>query len=403
MGHLGVEKCLELMSRSYFWPYMAIDVKHIVNSCQPCNKRKVTINSKPQELLGQKGFPFEKLAIDIAGPLPVTRFGNKYLLSIIDCFSRFPMLVPLKSIETEDIVKAIFEKWIVLFGVPEIIHSDRGSNFESLMFTELCKLLGSKKTRTSPYYPKSNSIVERYFRTIKDMIFASTYGTNKQWDVVLSNIEFGLRCSKQSSTGYSPYEIIFSVPMKIPYALTHDSRNQKVYQTDVFGYSSYINDIAEQLKKTGDIIRKKNFAIQANEEHENPKFKIGELVMAKVLPEQKGIYLPRYNGPYKIIDILNNRCYQLQDGEKVIVRNVCYLKRYHHCKIEEKVQNHCESTTISSRKTDINRVQYKEAIEQQQLPDGMRPDIVKAREPRYPIRTRKPTERFIQQTNRGEV
>lgn len=109
----------------------------------------------------------ERVALDIMGPLPLSDKGNRYLLVIEDYFTKWTEAVPLPDQEAITVANALIESVITKFGVPRELHSDQGSNFESNVFKEMCKLLGIQKTRTSPYRPQSDGMVERANQTIK--------------------------------------------------------------------------------------------------------------------------------------------------------------------------------------------------------------------------------------------
>ena len=114
--------------------------------------------------------PLEKIMIDIIGPLSPSKNGYRYILGIVDVFTRFAMLIPIRSIQSQSIAKILKIRWIPLFGVPEIVVSDSACNLNSHILADLFDEYGIKKVSTSPYRPQSNGIIERMFRTIKDMI-----------------------------------------------------------------------------------------------------------------------------------------------------------------------------------------------------------------------------------------
>ena len=154
--------------------------------------------------------PFEVIGIDITGPFISTRKGYRYILGVIDYFSKYICLIPMKTITAEEVIKKLWIHWISKFGIPERIHSDRGTNFTSNLFVEHCRALGIEKTHTSPYYPQSNGLTERLFKTIKPMISAVMEERNiLDWSEVLPFVELGIRTTKQKTTKYSPYEVLF--------------------------------------------------------------------------------------------------------------------------------------------------------------------------------------------------
>ena len=108
----------------------------------------------------------ERLAIDVLSPLPTSEAGNKYLLIAADYFTKWVEAYPLPCQEVVVIAEALVNNFVCRFGVPLIIHSGQGRNFESQVFTKMCRLLGVNKTRTSPLHQQSNRMVECFNRTI---------------------------------------------------------------------------------------------------------------------------------------------------------------------------------------------------------------------------------------------
>ena len=110
--------------------------------------------------LVQSSFPMERIATDILGELPETEDGNRYILVVSDYFSKWTESFAMSNMEAETVAKIIVEQVIARFGVPSYIHSDQGRQFESSLFSEMCKMLNIKKTRTTAYHPQSDGMVE---------------------------------------------------------------------------------------------------------------------------------------------------------------------------------------------------------------------------------------------------
>ena len=339
LAHIGSSKTCRLLKENYYWKNMDLDTRLVISTCKFCAQRKnVPQRYHVSEHL-MTGYPFEKISIDLAGPLPSGENGEKYILGIIDNFSRFVALIPLKRGTAEEVAKALVRHWISLFGSPYSIHSDRGTEFENVLIKELCSVLGIIKTKSAPYYPAGNSMVERLFRTAKDMIYATVNSTGKKWTEVLPLIERALRCTRQGNTTFSPFEIIFGRKMT-PFTCMTRSKNN-------VSESEYINRIRNYMAQVNERLRqeviKDGKSIQASK---IKPFQVGDRVMAKVYPVKKGIECPRYDGPYLVIKVLNTWTYQLQHCETrhTIERNFYHLK-------PTKVQGsrHKGSTTIESR------------------------------------------------------
>ena len=114
--------------------------------------------------------PMERIAIDVLGPLPTTDGGNKYLFIAADYFTKWIEAYPLPNQEATTVAEVLVKEFVCRFGTPQIIHSYQGQNFESAVFAEMCQLLGITKTRTTPLYPESDGMVERFNRTIESQI-----------------------------------------------------------------------------------------------------------------------------------------------------------------------------------------------------------------------------------------
>ena len=125
------------------------------------------------------GYPFQLVALDIVGPLPETPRDNRYLLVMADYFTRWSEAFPLQSVTAEAV--AVVNGWIARFGSPEQLHLDQGPQFESKLFAELCRLQGIHKSRTTPYHPEGDGLVERLKRTLLGILRAHITPTSIEW------------------------------------------------------------------------------------------------------------------------------------------------------------------------------------------------------------------------------
>lgn len=170
-GHLGVNKTLSKVRDKYFWHKMSQDVKNFCNACDKCGARK-SPNKAPKALLQKYvvGVPMERWAIDILGPLPLTPKKNMYLMVVGDYFTKWIDAIPVKNKKSVTVAHKFITHIVAIFGVPMQIHSDQGQTFESEVFKEICQILGIDKTRTTPYRPQSDGMIERANRTIENML-----------------------------------------------------------------------------------------------------------------------------------------------------------------------------------------------------------------------------------------
>ena len=373
LAHVGLIKTLGIVKDQFYWKNMDLDVKLCLASCKHCARRKNAKICKHElgDLSGNK--PFEKISMDIAGPLPIGNNGEKYILGIIDNYSRYVALIPLRQATASEVAKALLKHWIVIFGTPESIHSDRGLAFENQLLQELCNILNIKKTRSSPYYPQGNGMVERLFRTVKDMVFATVSSTGRKWPDVLPLVERALRCTKHACTNFSPYEIVFGRSM--PHAWISMATPKDRFRR----YEEYIKEIQRYGKMIEELISSKKKKKEEKYAECREGYKIGDRVMAKIFPECKGMLNPRYDGPFEVVKFLSKWSYRLKNCEtgKEIERNYYHLKRFRG-----------ESSKLIRKKTAHTSIETND--HRNKVPIGVQRHSIVTK--RYPQRThRKPT------------
>ncbi|XP_043500950.1 uncharacterized protein LOC122523340 [Polistes fuscatus] len=140
------------------------DITRWVRTCLPCQRGKIQRHTKnAPERIPIPDTRFHHVHIDIVGPLPLSR-GYRYCLTMIDRFTRWPEAIPIADMSADSVTKAFFSGWVARFGAPAIVTTDRGSQFESIFFQALTKLLGCQRTRTAAYHPASNGMIERWHR-----------------------------------------------------------------------------------------------------------------------------------------------------------------------------------------------------------------------------------------------
>ena len=170
-GHLGVTKTLERVRERFYWYGQQHDIEDWCQQCEKCSRRKSPQQPGRAPLVSScPGYPFERIALDIMGPLPTTESGQKYILVVGDYFTKWTEAFPLPNQEAKTVAEKLVNEVISRFGARERIHTDQGRNFEAQLFKEMCNLFSIEKTRTTPYHPQSDGMVERMNRTIQDML-----------------------------------------------------------------------------------------------------------------------------------------------------------------------------------------------------------------------------------------
>ena len=244
-GHLGIAKTLGRIRERFYWSKCRRDVEDWCRSCDICASRKGP-SRKVRAQMGQYnvGAPMERLAVDVLGPLPETDSGNKYILIAMDYFSKWPEAYLLPNQEAHSIAEVLAQELVSCFGVPLSIHSDQGRNFESRLFQEMCKLLGTEKTRTTPLHPQSDGMVERFNRTLEARLSKFVEEHQKNWDALVPLMMLAYRSAVHESTGYTPARLTFGRDLRLPIDLVYGRPKEEPspHRTD------YVLQLQERLE-----------------------------------------------------------------------------------------------------------------------------------------------------------
>lgn len=213
-SHGGIAKTIERIRRFFFWPRLVTDVKRYIGECNICKTTKLpTMSLKPP--MGQMvetERPFQRLYLDLIGPFPRSRKGNIGILIVLDHFTKFTFLKPLRKFISNPIVTYLRDEVFNCYGVPEVIVTDNGTQFRSKEFELLLNNFGIKHQLTAVYSPQSNAS-ERVNRSINAALRSYVRDDQKSWDVYLNSVNCALRNSVHQTTGESPYKLVFGQTM----------------------------------------------------------------------------------------------------------------------------------------------------------------------------------------------
>lgn len=188
-GHLGEDRTLGKVREQFYWPGMQQDVAQWIRTCPVCATHK----SPPQQNRAplrtvSSGFPMQVVAVDILGPLPESTAGNSYILVVGDYFTKWLEAYAIPNQEAITVAKKLVDQMFCRFSPPEQLHSDQGKQFESKLIQEVCNLLRIKKTRTSPYHPQCDGLVERSNRTLLNMLATTSQNHPFDWEDQLPKV-----------------------------------------------------------------------------------------------------------------------------------------------------------------------------------------------------------------------
>jgi transposase InsO family protein len=319
-GHLGVTKTLNKIRQNYYWPGLQSDVRSYVGGCDICARRKVPTKTKraPMQPL-QVGYPMERLATDILGEFPVTEKGNRYILVVADYFTKWTEAFPMPNMEAQTVAKLITEEVICRFGTPGCIHSDQGRQYESLLFSEVCKHLQIRKTRTTPYHPQSDGMVERFNKTLATMLSSYVAENQKDWDDCIPYVMMAYRSSQHESTGYTPNMLMMgreaSTPLDIAFEMPSSwkevPRNEWVWV--LLDRMEHAHALVRRHSE-GAILRQKHYH---DMKMSYERFKEGEEVYV-YFPQRKTGCSPKltsfWRGPFLVLSMVSEVLYKVNCG-----------------------------------------------------------------------------------------
>ena len=216
-GHLGINRSVERIQNNFFWPGLYSDTLLWCSQCPECAQSKEGPMPKKAGLKQQPvGMPLERMAADIVGPLPMTEKGNLYILVVVDYFTKWAEAFPLTNKSSMTVADSIVTQVMCRIGTPYRFHSDQGGEFDSNLFRDVCELLDVEKTRTTPYRPQSDGLVERLNRTIKQMLKIFVGEHRDDWDDHLPYLMMAYRATPQESTGCSPNLLMLGREIRLP-------------------------------------------------------------------------------------------------------------------------------------------------------------------------------------------
>ena len=299
LGHPGVERTRQAITAKFVWPSIRADVTRWARECLACQRAKVRRHTIPP--IGDFAVPpkrFQHWNVDLV-TMPESN-GFKYLFTAVDRLSRWPVAIPLCDITTQSVIDAFAYGIVAIFGVPESITTDNGSQFTSAMWKQLMDVWGIRSHFTTTYHPEANGLVERFHRRLKESLKALSTEEPEQWFWKLPCSLLAIRTTLKPDIGASPSDLVFGEGLAVPGELIGSSR---------------LSDPEEQRlrERTLDHLRLEVARIQPvkTSAHRRPNVHLPEeLETATHVFVQRGGVQPSmatpYVGPYRIIERLEN-------------------------------------------------------------------------------------------------
>jgi hypothetical protein len=264
-----------------------------------------------------KPWPFRGWGLDFIGKIcPSSLKGHRFVLVVIDYFTKLTGAVPLKNMTHKAVTEFITENIIHKFGIPQTLTTHQGTSFTSGQVHEFVDSYKIKLLNSSTYYAQANGQAESSNKTLIKLIKKKIEENLRRWNEVLSEALWAHRISRHGATKVTPFEIVYGQEAILPVEVNLDAyRLAKQNDLDVVIYHNLMIDNIDEItnKRMGalkEIEKDKTRVARAYNKKVRPKsFQVGELVWKTILPLgtkdiQFGKWSPSWEGPYKIIKVI---------------------------------------------------------------------------------------------------
>jgi hypothetical protein len=334
-AHMGVAKTINLIKRNYYWPKLAPDVEHYIQTCHVCQRVKPS-NQRPAGLLHPLPIPdgrWREVSMDMVTGLPKTKSGNDAIIVFVDRLTKMAHFAPTtKQVNGEGWAKLFINNVFRLHGMPLATISDRDPRLTAKFWESFSSLVGTKMKMTTAARPQADGQSERTIRSLIQMLRAHSSDHTEEWNEHLPILEFAYNNSKHASTQESPFFLNFGEHPRLPAnvkATDKDPTAIKMLLEELHGHieTAKLNLAKAQQRQT----------VQANKKRRPaPEYNVGDRVLlsSRVFPStvENNKLAPGFVGPFHITEKLHTNVYRLNvtdfRGRKHDSFNVEYLKLY---------------------------------------------------------------------------
>ena len=273
VGHQGVRKTLDRLQEAYKWPYQRRDVYEVLSKCAKCavncGKRerpapgeqrrdvyevlskcaKCAVNCGKRERpapgeMPIAQYPCQIVGMDMSGPYPMSKSGNCYALSLIDHCTGWVDVKALPRKTAEQVLRYLESEYLPRYGTPEVMIMDNGLEFKNHLVKGYLQKLGVEVRHCTPFHPQSNGKVERFHKTLKQILSRLVNARGGEWEECLGPALWAHRVSTSSVTGYSPYYLTYGRKPAVP----HLRLLQRVIGTERDVLASRLDELSQAFK-----------------------------------------------------------------------------------------------------------------------------------------------------------
>lgn len=313
MGHFALEKTIKKIQENYWFASMRHFVSKYVRSCLQCLYYKHSSGKKQGMLhpIEKTPIPFHTLHMDHLGPFVTSKKKNKYLLVVVDGFTKFVVVEPVKDTKTKHVIKVMYDM-MYLFGAPTRIITDRGTAFTAKDFQLFCENYGIKHILNAVASPRANGQCERYNRTILNALATSAAGhPENKWDEFVKSVQSAINCTFNKATNASPIEMLAGyTPKHISEARVLSQIQTDLERIDLPTLRSNVLSKITEDQKLQKIRFDKTRALAK-------KYQVGDVVLVMRTGQQSTgdsrKLVSKFKGPFRVRKVLYNDRYEVED------------------------------------------------------------------------------------------
>ena len=341
-NHSGARSLVHKLIRAgYYWPTTQKDAGAYVKTYDKCQRFSNTIGQPSEELtLMMAPWPFSQWGLDIMGPFPTAIRQLKFLVVGIDNFTKWVEVEALATITEKNIRSFVWRNIICRYGIPRVLVSDNGKQFDNSALRDFCFELGIKNHYSSPAHPQANGQVEVTNRSLLKIIKTWLEGAKGIWPDELPSILWAYRMTARIPTGETSFRLAYGSEAVIPVKVgltsyrvdNHDEQRNDEAMRLQLDLLDEVRATAEQRLTWYQNLMAKHY----NSRVKHRDFQVGDLALRKIMGASKdpteGKLGPNWEGPYRIMSWHRRGTYHLQtlDGQKLPHPwNTEHLKRYY--------------------------------------------------------------------------
>src|SRR6266542_1877462 len=311
-AHNGTERIFQQVQERYYWPKMYEDIRGYVQTCDACQRRG---NPKANNILHpiEPKAPFQRIGIDIVGPLTITKKGNRYIVTAIDYFTKWPIAKVIKKATAKMVSKFIYEKIICEHGCPQVLQSDQKTHFVNRVIQDLSEKFRIKHRLSIPYHPQTNGLVKRFNQTLCEKLAKMAEETT-MWDEFIDPALMTYHTTKHSATGVTPFLLTYGREAVLP---IDETKPLTIYECMM----SIVEEIPHIREEARLMIQKAQDHMIQQIPGKERKSKVGEEVLYRDSAKESwysGKLELKWKGPYQIAAVLLNGSYKIADQGDVL-------------------------------------------------------------------------------------